>query len=109
MLGKRRKAAEGILTERLFRGFFVSLTTMLFVLALPFLLGLLLIPTLPPDDRWFLKVAFTALGPFSAVLWYIGVSNLVFRRRAGYFMQLVVFLGTAAVVYLLLVNGVYRL
>ena len=95
--------------ERLTKGFLVSLTTMLFVVALPFLLGLLLIPTLPPDDRWFLKVAFTALGPFSAVLWYIGVSNLVFRWRAGYLMQIVVFLGTASLIYLLLVNGVYRL
>jgi hypothetical protein len=37
--------------ERLTKGFLVSLTTMLFVIALPFLLGLLLIPSLPPDDR----------------------------------------------------------
>ena len=83
------------MTERLLKGFLASLTTMLFVIVLPFLLGLLLIPTLPPDDRFFLKAAFTFLSPFSAVLWYIGVSNLVFRRRAGYFRQLVVFVGTA--------------
>jgi hypothetical protein len=82
---------------------------MLFVIALPFLLGLLLIPTLPPDDRWFLKMAFTFLSPFSALLWYITVSNLVFHRRAGYLMQAVVFFGTAAVIYLLLINGVYHL
>jgi hypothetical protein len=31
--------------ERLTKGFLVSLTTMLFVIVLPFLLGLLLIPT----------------------------------------------------------------
>jgi hypothetical protein len=97
------------LTERLLKGFLVSLTTMLFVFALPFLLGLLLIPSLPPDDRWFLKMAFTFLGPFSAVLWYITVSNLVFHRRAGYLMQVVVFFGTAAAIYFLLINGVYRL
>jgi hypothetical protein len=95
--------------ERLLKGLLVSLTTMLFVLALPFLIGLLLIPTLPPDERWFLKMAFTFLGPFSAVLWYITVSNLVFHRRAGFFMQLVIFLGTAAAIYLLLINGVYQL
>ena len=95
--------------ERLTKGFLVSLTTMLFVVALPFLVGLLLIPTLPADDGFFLKVAFTFLGPFSAVFWYIGVSHLVFHRRAGYFMQLVVFFGTAAAIYLLLVNGVYHL
>jgi hypothetical protein len=103
------KTAEGTLTGRLLKRFLVSLTTMLFVVALPFLLVLLLIPTLPPDDRWFLKMAFTFLGPFSAVLWFITVSNLLFHRRAGYLMQAVVFFGTAAVIYLLLVNGVYRL
>jgi hypothetical protein len=95
--------------ERLTRGLLVSLTTMLFVIALPFLLGLLLIPTLPPDERWFLKMAFTFLGPFSAVLWYITISHLVLRRRAGYLMQLLIFVGTAAVIYLLLINGVYYL
>ena len=95
------------MTERLLKGFLVSLTTMLFVLALPFLLGLLLIPTLPRDDRWFLKMAFTFLSPFSAVLWFIAFSHLVRHRKAGYFMQLVIFLGTAAVIYLFLINGVY--
>ena len=97
------------MTERLLRGFLASLTTLLFVIALPFLLGLLLNPSLPPGDRWFLKMAFTFLGPFSAVLWFITFSHLVLRRRAGYFMQLVVFIGTAAVIYLLLINGVYHL
>jgi ABC-type multidrug transport system permease subunit len=95
--------------ERLLKGFLVSLTTMLFVLVLPFLLGLLLIPSLPPDDRWFLKMALTFLSPFSAVLWFIAFSHLVLRRRAGYFKQFVVFVGTAAVIYLLLINGVYHL
>jgi len=95
--------------ERLTKGFLASLTTMLFVFVLPLLLGLLLIPSLPPDDRWFLKMAFTFLGPFSAVLWFIAFSHLVLRRRAGYFMQFVIFLGTAAAIYLLLVNGVYHL
>ena len=103
------KTAEGTLTERLLRGFLASLTTLLFVFILPFLLGLLLIPTLPPDDRFFLKAAFTFLSPFSAVVWFIAFSHLVRHRKAGYFMQVLVFLGTAAVIYLLLVNGVYRL
>jgi hypothetical protein len=103
------KTAEGTLTGRLLKGFLISLTTLLFVVALPFLLGLLLIPSLPPDDRFFLKAAFTFLGPFSVVLWFIAFSHLVFHRRAGYLMQAVVFLGTAAVTYLLLMNGVYHL
>jgi hypothetical protein len=96
------------LTERLLKGLFASITTMIFVIALPFLLGLLLIPSLPPDDRRFLKTAFTFFGPFSAVIWYIAFSHLVRRRKAGYFMQLVVLFG-AAVIYLLLINGVYHL
>jgi hypothetical protein len=109
MLGERRNTEEGTLTGRLLKGLLASITTMLFVIALPFLLGLLLIPSLPPDDRFFLKAAFTFLSPFSAVLWFIAFSNLVLRRRAGYFMQFVIFLGTAAVVYLLLINRVYHL
>jgi hypothetical protein len=54
-------------------------------------------------------MAFTFLGPFSAVLWYITISHLVLRSRAGYLMQLVVFFGTAGLIYLLLINGVYQL
>ena len=95
--------------ERLTKGVLVSLSTMLFVIALPFLLGLLLVPTLPPDERWLLKMAFTFLSPFSAVLWYITASNLAFHRRAGYLMQAVVLVGTAAAIYLLLITGIYRL
>lgn len=95
--------------ERLIKGFLVSLTTMIFVIVLPFLLGLLLIPSLPEDDRFFLKAAFTFLGPISGVLWFIAFSHLVLRRRAGYLMQLVIFVGTAAAIYLLLVSGVYHL
>src|ERR1700733_6909899 len=100
------KTAEGTLTERLLKGLFASITTMIFVIALPFLLGLLLIPSLPPDDRFFLKAAFTFLSPFSAVVWYIAFSHIVLRRRSGYLMQLVIFLGTASMIYLLLINGV---
>jgi hypothetical protein len=86
-----------------------TLTTMLFVLVLPLLLAFLLVPSLPPDDRWFLKMAFTFLGPFSAVLWFITFSNLVLHRRAGYLRQTAVFFGTAALIYLLLIGGVYHL
>jgi hypothetical protein len=103
------KTAEGTLTEHLLRGLLASLTTLLFVIALPFLFGLLLIPTLPKDERWLLKIAFTFLSPFSAVLWFITISNLIFHRRAEYLMQLVVFFGAAALIYLLLINGVYHL
>jgi hypothetical protein len=94
---------------RLAKGFLVSLTAMLFVLALPLLLGLLFIPSLPQDDRWFLKVAFTFLSPFSAVLWFIAFSHLILHKRAGYLKQAVVFFGSVGVIYLLLASGVYHL
>jgi hypothetical protein len=61
------------------------------------------------DERWLMKVAFIFLSPFSAVLWLIAFTNLVLRRTAGFLMQLVIFVGTVAVIYLLLVNGVYHL
>ncbi len=61
------------------------------------------------DSIWFIKIAATFLGPFSAVVWYIVFSNLVFRQKAGYFMQFVVFFGTIGIIYLLLANGVYHL
>jgi hypothetical protein len=57
-------------------------------------------------ERW--TTWFTFLSPFSAVLWFITISNLVFHRRDGYLMQAVVFFGTASVIYLLLMNGAYH-
>lgn len=57
---------------------------------------------MPEDDHFFLEMAFTLLGPFSAVLWFIAFSRLVLHRRAGYLMHLVIFFWTAAVIYLLL-------
>jgi hypothetical protein len=100
---------SGNMLARLAKGLLFSLTTMLFVLILPILLAFLLVPSLPQDDRWFLKIAFTFLGPFSAVLWFITFSHLVLHRRAGYFKQAVVFFGSAGVIYLLLSSGVYHL
>jgi hypothetical protein len=100
---------SGHMLVRLAKGLLVSLTTMLFVLLLPFLLAFLLVPSLPQDDRWFLKMAFTFLGPFSAVLWFIAFSHLALHKRAGYLKQAVVFFVSAGVIYLLLTSGVYHL
>jgi hypothetical protein len=52
--------------------------------------------------------------PVFMEMWWPALSirdvNGRFHRRAGYFfMQLVVFVGTAAAIYLLLINGVYHL
>jgi hypothetical protein len=86
----------------------------LFILGLPFLVAGVVIwggnvAGAATDSIWFIKVAATFLGPFSTVLWYITLSHLIFHRRAGYFMQFVVFFGTIGVIYLLLANGVYHL
>jgi hypothetical protein len=86
----------------------------LFVLALPFLVvGVFIwggnVSGAGADDIWLIKMGATILGPFSTVLWFIVFSHLVLHRRAGYFMQAVVFFGTAAAIFLLLINKVYRL
>jgi hypothetical protein len=64
---------------------------------------------LRPDEIWFVKVMGTVLFPFGAVLWLITISNLVFRRRAGFVRQALVFFGTAVLIYLLLSSGVYTI
>jgi hypothetical protein len=82
-------------------------------MALPFLFVAALVwgqqTGINADAVWFVKVAGTVLMPFGAVLWVITISNLVFRRRAGLFKQLLVFLGTALLMYLLLSSGVYSI
>jgi hypothetical protein len=93
-------------------GSFVVLV--LFTLGLPFLVVSAVIwgrnlTGAAADSIWLVKMGATFLGPFSAVLWYIAVCNLLFHRRAGYLMQAVVFFGTAAAIYLLLINRVYHL
>ena len=83
----------------------------LFAMAAPFVLvGAVIVEQLSTenDTVWLLKVVCTVLMPFAAVLWYIVISYLR-RRRAGYLMQLMVFFGTAFVMYALLALGVYSI
>jgi hypothetical protein len=95
--------------ERLVKRLLVSLGTLLFVLALPLFSVLFSLPSLSNDERWYLKIAISILGPFSATLWYTVISQLVLHRRAGCLMQLVLFFGTAALIYLLLAHRVYSI
>lgn len=74
------------------------IAVVLFTLALPFLVVVAAIwggnlTGAAVESIWLIKMGATVLGPFRAVLWYIVVSHLVLRRRAGYFMQLVIFVG----------------
>jgi hypothetical protein len=91
---------------------FVALV--LFTLGLPFLaVGAVIwggsLTGAAADSIWLIKIGATILGPFSTVLWFIIFNHLLLRRRAGYLAQLVIFIGTIAVIYLLLANDVYHL
>jgi hypothetical protein len=81
-----------------------------FSMALPFLFTAALVcgqkSGMSEDELWLVKVAGTLLMPFGAVLWLIAISNLVFRKRAGLLKQVLVFFGTAFLMYLLLSSGV---
>ena len=61
------------------------------------------------DSIWLVKMGATFLGPFSAVLWFIAFSHVILHKRAGFLKQAVVFFGSAGVIYLLLISGVYHL
>jgi len=82
-------------------------------MALPFLFVAALVwgqkSGMSADEVWLVKVAGTVLMPFGMVLWVITISNLVFRKRAGLFKQVIVFFGTALVIYVLLSCGVYSI
>lgn len=85
----------------------------LFSMTLPFLFVAALVwgrkSGMSADEIWLVKVTGTVLMPFGAVLWLITISNLMFRRRAGLFKQVVVFFGTAFLMYVLLPAGVYSI
>jgi len=98
---------------RLIRHIAETLSIALFSMALPFLFVAALVwgqkSGMSADEVWLVKAVGTVLMPFGAVLWVITISNLVFHRRAGLFKQLLVFFGTAFLLYILLECGVYTI
>jgi hypothetical protein len=58
------------------------------------------------DEKWLMRVAFCALSPFCACLWYILLSYFVFHRKASYFAQFFIFVFGYAGIFLLLRSGV---
>jgi len=55
-----------------------------------------------PDEKWLMRVAFCALSPFCAAIWYILLSRPVFGRKPGYAMPfLIIVLGYAGIIFLL--------
>ena len=83
------------------RGFLNFLAFNAFVLLLP-LLFFAAWRWGSPDEQWLMKVAFCVLSPFCAVLWYILLSHLVFRRRSSYLVQFVILVAGYAGIFLLL-------
>ena len=81
----------------------------IYVLLLPFLMLLLLVPGIPVDDAWFLRVSFTFLSPFSTVLWFIIIHRLLTHGRSRYSHQFLIFAASALLVLVMLRLGVYSL
>lgn len=81
----------------------------IYTLLLPFLMLLLLIPSLPTEDEWFLKASFTFLAPFSSTLWFIIIHRTVTHECSKYSTQFAVFVGTSASLLGMLKLGVYSL
>ena len=81
----------------------------IFIFLLPLLMFLPLIPGMPADEAWLLRVCFPFLSPFSAVLWLIVLHRLIARRRSPYFHQFLVFAAMAILMYAMIKLGIYRL
>jgi hypothetical protein len=58
------------------------------------------------DERILMKIAGCVLSPFTAVLWYILLSHLIFHRRSSYLVQFLVFLCSATGIVILIRSGV---
>jgi hypothetical protein len=61
-----------------------------------------------PDEKWLMKVAFCALGPFCLDLWYLIVTHLVLRRQSSYLMQALIIIGGYAGIFLMLKSSMVR-
>jgi hypothetical protein len=61
-----------------------------------------------PDEKWLMKVAFCALGPFCLDFWYLIVTHLVVRRQSSYLVQFMIFVLGYSGVFFLLKSGMVR-
>ena len=52
-------------------GILAAIAFPMFIFLLPLLMFLPLMPGMPADEAWLLRVCFPFLSPFSAVLWFI--------------------------------------
>lgn len=86
--------------------FLAAMALPIYILLLPFLMLLLLVPVLPPDDAWLLKESFTFLAPFSATFWYIFAHRLLAHQRSRFRNQFAVFVATVLLIVLIFKLGV---
>jgi hypothetical protein len=57
------------------------------------------------DEKWLIKVAFCALGPFCLDFWYLIGTHLVLRRQSSYLMQFLIFVIGYAGIFFVLKSG----
>lgn len=92
------------MVERLIRSVVNFVVLVAFTMLLPFF-GVAAWLWGSADERWFMKVAFCVLSPFTAVFYYIVASHLLLRRRSSYVVQFVVFCLTACGVWWVISTG----
>jgi hypothetical protein len=82
----------------------------LFILLLPFLMLLLLVPGfLSQDEARLLRTCSPFLSPVAAVLWYIVLHRVVARRRSRYLHQFLVLVPMAVLMFMLIEARIYRI
>lgn len=70
-----------------------------FFLAASYLLG-------SKDEQWLMRAASCLFGPCCLVIWYIAGSHLIFKRRASYLVQFLIFVAGYGLVALAIRSGV---
>jgi hypothetical protein len=61
------------------------------------------------DEKWLMKVAFCALGPFCLDFWYLIFRHIVLRKDLSYLVQLMIFVLGYSGVFFLVKSGMVRL
>jgi hypothetical protein len=61
-----------------------------------------------PDEKWLMRFAFCALGPFCLDFWYLIFQHIVLRKDSSYLVQFVIFVLGYAGIFLMLKSGMVR-
>lgn len=97
--------------RRFFEGMVTFASVVLFTMALPFLMWWAhthrYLRGIDSDAVDYIRWFSIPLLPCAMVMWYIVASHVVLRRRSSFFVQLLVFVTTIFVEYLLLSRGIW--